>query len=98
MNERSLLDRKWSWKDGLIDRLVREAGGSPARLIAWARAAGLRVSGEELAAGAATWYTAAEYLADRELNRWPPVNMASSRSTNEAQAARPGEATNHATL
>lgn len=54
---------KMARKDELIDGFVREAGGSESRLIALAQAAGLRADGTE------TWYTAAEYLAEREIER-----------------------------
>ncbi len=63
--------RREELADSLISRIVAEAGGSPERLIAWAKREGLRCSQEDEARGYVTWYTAASYLADRELKRWP---------------------------
>ncbi|VVM07103.1 hypothetical protein [Methylacidimicrobium tartarophylax] len=52
-------------KGQVINRLAYESGANPARLIAWAKAEGCERPQE-----GATWYLAASYLADRELERW----------------------------
>ena len=68
--DRAVRLRRSELKDDVVDRIVRDAGGNPERLLAWARAAGLACIQEDEARGYVTWYTAAEYLADLELKRW----------------------------